>query len=181
LKQVPQVAILFDKFPVVSHRGAARAPVRQSAEARLTGQNRQLVQGQQYARLSPPRAHLPREGRRALAQRHPANRRLHLAARLKESLGQLGDYQSAAWSRRGCENWQPALKGQRWAPDPKLARRMDRQGDGIAADCQPWNKGPLGVGDGLSNKSRGRHRRACGLRAEEYLRLQIRTCLLPEI
>jgi hypothetical protein len=49
------------------------------------------------------------------------------------------------------------------------------------AYCQPQNKVPLGFVEGLNNKIRVLQRRAYGLRDEEYLRLKILTCMLPEI
>jgi transposase len=46
LKQVPDVSILFDKFPVLCHLGEAMDKVRKSEYARLTGQHRQCIKGQ---------------------------------------------------------------------------------------------------------------------------------------
>jgi transposase len=57
---------------------------------------------------------------------------------------------------------------------------IDRHWDGIAAYCKPENKGSLGFVEGLNNKIRVIQRRAYGLRDEEYLRLKILTCMLPE-
>ena len=53
--------------------------------------------------------------------------------------------------------------------------------DGIEAYCQAENKVPLGFVEGFNNKIRVIQRRAYGLRDEEYLRLKILTCALPEI
>jgi transposase len=53
---------------------------------------------------------------------------------------------------------------------------------GIAAYCKPKNKEiPLGFVEGLNNKIRVLQRRAYGLKDEEYLRLKVLTCCLPEI
>ena len=61
-------------------------------------------------------------------------------------------------------------------------RRHDRaHWDGIAAYCKPENKVSLGFVEGLNNKIRVIQRRAYGLRDEEYLRLKILTCMLPEL
>ena len=54
-------------------------------------------------------------------------------------------------------------------------------GSGIAAYCQSRNKVPLGFVEGFNNKIRVLQRRAYGLRDEEYLRLKILTCMLPQI
>lgn len=63
----------------------------------------------------------------------------------------------------------------------KFARMMDRHWDGSAAHCQPQHKVPLGFGEGVNNKLRVRQRRTYGLHEEDYLRLKILTCMLPEI
>jgi transposase len=180
IQHVPKASILFDKFPVIAHLGAALDQVRQSEYARLTGQDRQLIKGQKYTRLS-NHANLTLEGRRSLAKRLQANQRLNIAYLLKESFGQLWTYQSEAWARRFFEPWKPALKWQRLKPYQKFARMIDRHWDGIAAYCQPQNKVPLGFVEGLNNKIRVLQRRAYGLRDEDYLRLKILTCMLPEI
>jgi transposase len=53
--------------------------------------------------------------------------------------------------------------------------------DGIAAYCKRENKVLLGFVEGLNNKIRVLQRRAYGIRDEEYLRLKVLTCMLPEI
>ena len=59
---------------------------------------------------------------------------------------------------------------------------VERHWDGIAVYCNPEYKMiPLGFVEGLNNKIRVIQRRAYGLRDEEYLRLKILTCMLPEL
>lgn len=180
LKPVPNASILFDKFHVIGHLGEALDQVRQSESARLTGKSRQFIKGQKSTLLS-NHAHLTLDGRRSLAKLLQANQRLNIADLLKESFGQLWNYQSEAWARRFFENWKQALKWQRLKPHEKFARMIDRHWDGIAAYCQPQNKVPLGFVEGVNNKIRVLQRRAYGLRDEDYLRLKILTCMLPEI
>ena len=110
-----------------------------------------------------------------------ANKRLNAAYLLKESFGQLWDYNREGWARRFFENWRAALKWQRLKPYEKFARMIDAHWDGIAAYCKPENKVALGFVEGLNNKIRVLQRRAYGLRDEEYLRLKVLTCMLPEI
>ena len=180
IQQVPEARILFDKFHVIAHLGDALDQVRKSEYARLTGKDRQFIKGQKYTLLS-NHAHLTLEGRRSLAKLLQANKRLNIAYLLKESFGQLWNYQSEAWARRFFEHWKQALKWQRLKPYEKFARMIDRHWDGIAAYCQPQNKVPLGFVEGLNNKIRILQRRAYGLRDEDYLRLKVLTCMLPEI
>jgi len=180
LKHVPKVRILFDKFHVVSHLGDALDAVRKTEYGRLTGKSRQFIKGQKYTLLS-NRANLTLNGRRSLAKLLQANQRLNIAYLLKESFGQLWTYQSEAWARRFFDNWKQALKWQRLKPYEAFARMIDRHWDGIAAYCEPRNKVPLGFVEGCNNKIRVLQRRAYGLRDEEYLRLKILTCMLPEL
>lgn len=180
LKHVPQAAILFDKFHVTSHLGTALDKVRQSESTRLTGKNRQFIKGQKYTLLS-NRANLTLDGRRSLAKLLKANQRLNIAYLLKESFGRLWTYQSEAWARRFFKNWKQSLKWQRLKPYEKFARMIDRHWDGIATYCQFGDEVPLGFVEGFNNKIRVLQRRAYGLRDEEYLRLKILTCMLPEI
>jgi transposase len=176
----PQAAILFDKFHVLRHLNEALDHVRKREYARLSGKERQFIKGQTYTLLS-RRENLTLDGRQALKKLLAANKRLNTAYLLKESCGQLWDYEKEGWARRFFEHWRAALKWQRLQPYEKFAEMIDRHWEGIAAYCNPENKVALGFVEGLNNKIRVIQRRAYGLRDEEYLRLKILTCMLPEI
>ena len=176
----PQAAILFDKFHVLRHLGEALDQVRKSEYARLQGKDRRFIKGQKYTLLS-NRDNLSLEGRQALKTLLAANKRLNTAYLLKESFGQLWSYEREAWARRFFDNWKAALKWQRLKPYERFAQMIERHWDGIAAYCKPENKVSLGFVEGLNNKIRVIQRRAYGLRDEEYLRLKILTCMLPQL
>ena len=176
----PQAAILFDKFHVLRHLAEALDSVRKSEYARLEGTQRKFIKGQKYALLS-HRENLSHSGRQGLKTLLAANQRLNTAYVLKESFSQLWDYTSEAWARKFFENWRDSLKWQRLKPYEKFAEMIERHWDGIAAYCQPENKVALGFVEGLNNKIRVIQRRAYGLRDEEYLKLKILTCMLPEL
>jgi transposase len=176
----PQASILFDKFHVLRHLSKALDAVRKSEYRRLRGQGRQYIKGQKYTLLS-HRASLSLEGRRALGKLLAANTRLHKAYLLREAFGQLWAYRREGWARRFFENWKAALKWQRLTPYEEFAALIERHWTGIAAYCREENKVSLGFVEGLNNKIRVIQRRAYGLRDEEYLRLKILTCMLPEI
>jgi len=180
LARAPQAAILFDKFHIIRHLGEALDKVRKSEYARLSGKDRRYIKGQKYTLLS-HRENLTLEGRQSLKTLLAANKRLHTAYLLKESFGQLWDYEREGWARRFFENWRASLKWQRLEPYEKFAQMIDRHWDGIAAYCKPENKVSLGFVEGLNNKIRVIQRRAYGLRDQEYLRLKILTCMLPAI
>ena len=176
----PQAAILFGKFHIMAHLGKALDTVRKSEYARLSGKDRRYIKGQKYTLLS-HRENLDLDGKRALKTLLAANKRLNTAYLLKESFGQLWDYEREGWARRFFENWRASLKWQRVKPYEKFAQMIDRHWDGIAAYCKPENKVSLGFVEGLNNKIRVIQRRSYGLRDEEYLRLKILTCMLPKL
>ena len=176
----PGAAMLYDKFHALRHLGEALDKVRRSEYARLSGEDRKFIKGQRYTLLS-HRENLSLDGKKALRILLKANKRLQTAYLLKESFGQLWDYRSVAWARKFFENWRASLKGQKLEPFEKFAKMIDSHWEGIAAYCLPENKISLGFVEGLNNKIRVIQRRAYGLRDEEYLRLKILTCMLPEI
>jgi transposase len=179
-EHAPQAHILFDKFHVIRHLGDALDQVRKSEYKRLTGKGRRFIKGQKYTLLS-RRENLTQQGRQSLRLLLKANKRLNTAYVLKESFDQLWDYQTEGWARRFFQNWRDALKWQRLKPYEKFAELIDRHWAGIAAYCKPENKVALGFVEGFNNKIRVLQRRAYGLRDEEYLRLKILTCMLPQL
>jgi transposase len=176
----PRAVILYDKFHILKRLNEALDKVRKSEYARLSGKDRKFIKGQKYTLLS-RRAHLSQEGRQSLKALFKANRRLNKAYLLKEMFSQLGDYKREVWARRFFERWKSALRWQRLKPYEKFARMVEEHWDGIASYGQEENKVPLGFVEGINNKIRVIQRRAYGLRDEEYLRLKILTCMLPEI
>jgi transposase len=176
----PQAGILYDKFHVLRHLNEALDKVRKSEYARLSGQDRRYIKGQKYTLLS-RWENLSLEGKKALQLLFHANRRLNKAYLLKESFDQLWDYWSPGWARRFFDQWKAALRWQRLKPFQKFAQMVASHWHGIARYCQAENKIALGFVEGLNNKIRVLQRRAYGLRDEEYLRLKVLTCMLPEI
>jgi transposase len=174
----PQAAILFDKFHIMRHLGEALDKVRKAEYRRLKDGDRKFIKGQKYTLLSHPE-NLSTDGRASLRKLLKANKRLNTAYLLKESFGQLWDYEREGWARKFLDNWRASLKWQRLEPYEKFAAMIDRHWDGIAAYCQPENKVSLGFVEGVNHTIRVIQRRAYGLRDEEYLRLKVLTCMLP--
>jgi transposase len=179
-RHAPQAAIVFDKFHVLRHLSEALDAVRKQEYARLEGKSRSFIKGQKYALLSNAE-NLTGDAKANLKKLLKANQRLNTAYLLKESFSQLWDYNNAAWARKFFEHWREQLKWQRLPAYEKFAKMIDRHWSGIAAYCHPENKVALGYVEGLNNKIRVIQRRAYGLRDEEYLKLKILTCSLPEI
>jgi transposase len=179
-QHAPQAAILFDKFHVMKHLGEALDKIRKAEYARLGDKQRRFIKGQKYTLLSHPQ-NLTGTARKNLKLLLAANKRLNTAYLLKESFGQLWDYNREPWARRFFDNWRASLKWQRLKPYEKFAEMIERHWDGLAAYCKPENKVSLGFVEGLNNKIRVMQRRAYGLRDEEYLRLKVLTSMLPQI
>ncbi len=180
MKNAPKAAILYDKFHVMRHLGKALDTVRKQEYKRLSGKDRSYIKGQKYTLLS-RKENLSLDGRRALKKLLGANKRLNTAYLLKESFGQLWDYQTEGWARRFFDNWKASLKWQRLKPYEEFAEMIERHWDGIAAYSKAENKISLGFVEGLNNKIRVIQRRAYGLRDEEYLRLKVLTSMLKPI
>ena len=178
-ENIPQAAILYDKFHVLRQLNEALDKVRRSEYARLSGEDRKFVKGQKYHLLS-RQANLSLAGKQALRALLKANKRLNIAYVLKEAFEQLWSYRYEACARKFFENWCDSLKGQDLKPYEQFAELIDRHWDGIAAFCKPENKVSLGFVEGLNNKIRVIQRRAYGLRDEEYFRLKVLTCSLPD-
>jgi transposase len=179
-KHVPGVLIVYDKFHIMRHLSDALDEVRRSEYRRLAGKDRSYIKGQRYTLLS-NKANLSLDGRKALRKLLKANRRLNVAYLLKESFGQLWDYQSGTWARRFFERWRDSLKWQRLPSYEKFTRMIDRHWPGIASYCHPDNKCSLGMVEGLNNKIRVIQRRAYGYRDEEFLKLKIIASFLPPL
>lgn len=176
----PQARVIFDKFHIIRHLGDALDEVRRSEYRRLSGKDRTFIKGQRYTLLCNPES-LSSDGRRSLKKLLKANKRLNTAYLLKESFGQLWDYQRESAARTFFERWRESLKWQRLKPYENFATMIDRHWDGIAAYCHPDNKVSLGLVEGLNNKIKVLQRRAYGYRDEEYLKLKIVAAFLPPL
>jgi transposase len=179
IKNAPDAKIIYDKFHIMKHLGEAMDKVRKSEQLRMADKDKKFIKGQKYTLLC-NEENLSKEGRKNLKLLLAANKRINTAYILKESFEQLWSYKTEGWARRFFENWRESLKWQRIEPYEKFAAMIDRHWDGIASYCDAENKVPLGYVERLNNKIRVLQRRAYGLNDEEYFRLKILTCSLPE-
>lgn len=179
VKNAPQAAILYDKFHVMKKLGEAMDKVRRDETQKLPKEERTYIKGNRYILLSHQK-NLDLKGKKRLKSLLAINRRLNTAYVLKESFGQLWSYRYPACAERFFDNWKSSLKGQKLKPYEEFARMVERHWEGLVAHCQPENKVALGFVEGLNNKIRVIQRRAYGLRDEEYLKLKVLTCTLPD-
>ncbi len=179
LKNVPDVQIVYDKFHVMRHLSDALDQVRRSEYKRAHEKERRFIKGQRYTLLS-HKSNLDLEGRRALNMLLKANKRLNTAYMLKESFGQLWDYNNPTWARKFFESWKSQLRWQRLKPFEKFAAMIERHWEGIVSYCHPDHKVSLGFMEGLNNKIRVIQRRAYGIKDQEYLMLKVITSFIKE-
>jgi len=176
----PQAAVIFDKFHVIAHLNAALDEIRRREYSRISCKDRRFIKGQRYTLLS-HKANLTTDGRRSLNLLLKANRRLNKAYLLKESFGQLWDYNNPTWARKFFDNWKAQLKWSKLAPYKKFVELVERHWHGIISYCHPDHKVSLGFMEGLNNKIRVIQRRAYGIRDMEYLRLKVITSFIPDL
>ena len=179
LKHAPKAQIVYDKFHIMRHLANALDQVRRSEYKRVNEKKRRFIKGQRYTLLS-HKANLDIEGRRALRMLLQANKRLNKAYVLKESFGQLWDYNNPTWARKFFESWKSQLRWQRLKPFEKFAAMIERHWDGIISYCHPDHKVSLGFMEGLNNKIRVIQRRAYGIKDQEYLMLKVLTSFIKE-
>ncbi len=178
-KNAPKAEIVYDKFHVLGHLSAALDSVRRMEYSRVTEKDRRFIKGQRYTLLS-KEANLTLEGRRSLHLLLKANKRLNKAYILKESFGQLWEYNNPTWAKKFFENWKAQLRWSRIKPFQKFVELVERHWDGIISYCRPDHKVSLGFMEGLNNKIRVIQRRAYGIRDMHYLRLKVITSFIPD-
>jgi transposase len=178
-RHAPKARVVFDKFHVMRHLSDALDDVRRREYWRVAKKDRRFIKGQRYTLLS-HKANLDLKGRRSLDLLLKANKRISKAYLLKESFGQLWDYQNPTWAKKFFENWKAQLKWSRMTAYLKFVKMVERHWEGIISYCHPDNKVSLGFMEGLNNKIRVIQRRSFGIRDMEYLRLKVLTSFIED-
>jgi transposase len=178
-KNVPDAAIMYDRFHIMKHLNNAIDEIRKDEYRRASESDRKYIKGQKYVLLS-HRENLTKDAKTGLTELLAVNKRLNTAYVLKESFSQLWSYKSPLWARKFFDNWKDSLEGQNLKSFEVFAELIDRHWDGIAVFCTYGGKVPAGFVEGFNNKIRTIIKRAYGLRDTQYLRLKILTCMLPE-
>ena len=180
LRHAPNAQIVYDKFHIMRHLSDALDQVRRNEYKRVNEKERKFIKGQRYTLLS-HKSNLDIEGRRALRMLLKANKRLNTAYMLKESFGQLWDYNNPTWARKFFESWKDQLRWQRLKPFEMFVGMIEIHWDGIVSYCHPDHKVSLGFMAGLNNKIRVIQRRAYGIKDQEYLMLKVITSFIKEL
>lgn len=175
----PQTQIIYDKFHILNHLNKALDAVRRTEYKRVQGPERKFIKGQRYTLLS-NKANLDVKGKNALNLLLKANKRIHKAYLLKETFGQLWNYQTETWCLKFFNNWKEQLKWSRLEPYKKFVTMIEKHWENIVSYCNPENKVSLGFMEGMNNKIRVIQRRAYGLQNQEYFRLKVLTSFLKD-
>ncbi len=175
----PQSQIIYDKFHVIRHLNSALDKVRRIEYKRASKKDRKFIKGQRYTLLS-KEANLNFKGQESLNLLLKANKRLNKAYILKESFGQLWDYNDPIKARKFFDNWKSQLRWSRVKPYKNFIYLVERHWNGIVSYCHPNHKVSLGFMEGLNNKIRVIQRRSYGIRNLEYLKLKVITSFIKD-
>ena len=166
---VPSCRIVYDKFHIMQHAGAAVDEVRRAEFFRKGGAARELVKGKRWLLLS-RWVHLNTHKKRQLNALFALNRRVMKAYLLKESLDRLWTYTYEGAMLRYLKSWIDQLRWQRLKPMEKLARMLLDHLEGILNYCRI--KIPLGVVEAVNGNIKALLRRGRGYRDLNYLLLK---------
>src|SRR6266700_2838862 len=167
---LPQCRIVYDKFHIMKHAGAAVDEVRRQEFFRRGGPARELVKGKRWLLLT-RWVHLTAHKKQQLNSLFALNRRLLKAYLLKESLDRLWNYRYEGAMTRYLKSWIDQLRWQRLKPMEKLADMLVKHLDGILNYCQ--TKVPLGVVEAVNGNIKALLRRGRGYRNLNYLLLKV--------
>jgi len=166
---VPRCRIVYDKFHIMQHAGAAVDEVRRAEFFRKGGAAREVVKGKRWLLLS-RWVHLNTHKKRQLNALFALNRRVMKAYLLKESLDRLWTYTYEGAMLRYLQSWIDQLRWQRLKPIRKLARMLLDHLEGILNYCRI--KVPLGVVEAVNGNIKALLRRGRGYRDLNYLLLK---------
>lgn len=166
---VPRCRIVYDKFHIMQHAGAAVDEVRRAEFFRKGGAAREVVKGKRWLLLS-RWVHLHTDKKRQLNQLFALNRRVMKAYLLKESLDRLWSYTYEGAMLRYLQSWIDQLRWQRLKPMEKLAHMLLDHVEGILNYCRI--KVPFGVVEAVNGNIKALLRRGRGYRDLNYLLLK---------
>jgi len=166
---LPECRIVYDKFHIVRHAGAAVDEVRRQEFFGKGGPARELVKGKRWLLLT-RWVHLTTNKKRQLNALFALNRRLLKAYLVKESLDRLWNHRYEGAMTRYLNSWIDQLRWQRLKPMEKLADMLIKHLDGILNYCR--TKVPLGVVEAVNGNIKALLRRGRGYRNLNYLLLK---------
>ena len=166
---LPKCKIIYDKFHIMKHAGAAVDEVRRAEFFRKGGPARELVKGKRWLLLT-RWVHLPTHKKRQLNALFALNRKVMKAYLLRESLDRLWSYRYEGAMLRYLNSWIDQLRWQRLRPMERLADMLLNHLEGILNYCR--TKVPLGVVEAVNGNIKALLRRGRGYRNLNYLLLK---------
>jgi transposase len=166
---LPNCRIIYDKFHIMKHAGAAVDEVRRQEFFRKGGPARELVKGKRWLLLT-RWVHLTVRKKQQLNELFALNRRVMKAYLLKESLDRLWSYRYEGSMLRYLNCWIDQLRWQRLKSMERLADMLLRHLEGILNYCR--TKVPLGVVEAVNGNIKALLRRGRGYRNLNYLLLK---------
>jgi transposase len=166
---LPKCKIIYDKFHIMKHAGAAVDEVRRAEFFRKGGPARELVKGKRWLLLT-RWVNLTTHKKRQLNTLFALNRKLMKAYLMKESLDRLWSYRYEGAMLRYLKSWIDQLRWQRLKPMEKLADKLLSHLEGILNYCR--TKVPLGVVEAVNGNIKALLRRGRGYRNLNYLLLK---------
>lgn len=168
---LPEAEIVFDKFHVLQHAGAALDDVRRQEFFRAGAVMRAVGRGKRWLLLR--RWHTVRGSkRRELETLFAANRRLFKAYVLREQLDRLWTYKTPRGLGEFLVGWLKALRWQRLPEMERLGAFLIKHLEGIAAYC--FHPVRFGVVESLNTTIKAVLRRARGMRNDTILLLKLK-------
>jgi transposase len=166
---LPNCRIIYDKFHIIKHAGAAMDEVRRQEFFRKGGPARELVKGKRWLLLT-RWVHLTARKKQQLNELFALNRRVMKAYLLKESLDRLWSYHYEVSMMSYLKCWIDQLRWQRLKPMERLADMLLRHLEGILNYCR--TKVPLGVVEAVNGNIKALLLCGPGYRNLNYLLLK---------
>jgi transposase len=169
--QLPQAAVVFDKFHLIANYHAVIDAVRRSEWRKASGEHKDVIKGQRYNLFRNPENRTA-EQTQSLMNLLRINRNLAVVYILKDALKKLWDYQypkaAAKYLTRWC-GWATASGSE---PVRKFSRSLLKAKDQVLNFCRHRiTTGPL---EAFNNTVSRIIHRACGIRSLDYLFLKLR-------
>ena len=168
---LPKAEVIFDKFHVLQHAGAALDEVRRHEFFRAGAVMRAFGRGKRWLLLRRWKT-VRGSKRQELTQLFAVNRRLFKAYILREQLDRLWTYKTRDGVAHYLWGWLKALRWQRLPEMVKLGDTLVKHFDGIAAYCD--HRVRFGVVESLNTTIKAVLRRARGMRDEVMLLLKLK-------
>jgi transposase len=168
---LPKAEVIYDKFHVLQHAGAALDEVRRHEFFRAGAVMRAFGRGKRWLLLRRWKT-VRGSKRQELTQLFAVNRRLFKAYILREQLDRLWTYKTRDGVAHYLWGWLKALRWQRLPEMEKLGDTLVKHFDGIAAYCD--HRVRFGVVESLNTTIKAVLRRARGMRDEVMLLLKLK-------